>query len=104
MLVLLDLTKPVIKLERPNRVIDMQEGQKEEVKVVCLYVSGSPLPAKEWRDPRGKVVYKCHADSKTCTLTIKEPTRNDNHGRYTCVATNTGGTTRIDVMINVICK
>ena len=99
-----DPTKPVVKLNPPGSKITVRNGGEQQVKVVCQNAGGDPRPKKEWRNPTGKVVQSCDKHSDTCTLLITKPTYEKHHGKYTCVASNSAGETRVEVMINVLCK
>ena len=98
-----DPTKPVVKLNPPGNEITVKGGE-QHVKVVCQNAGGDPRPKKEWRDPTGKVIHSCDKHSDTCTLRIKNPTYEKHHGKYTCVASNSGGETKVEVMINILCE
>lgn len=103
-LVVRDPTKPVVKLNPPGSKITVRNGGEQQVKVVCQNAGGDPRPKKEWRNPTGKVVQSCDKHSDTCTLLITKPTYEKHHGKYTCVASNSAGETRVEVMINVLLK
>lgn len=99
-----DATKPEVKLDPSVSEIKVIDGQNKRIEVVCRNAGGSPKPKKEWRNPRGEVVHSCDVHSDTCTLNIWKATHAKHHGRYTCVATNLAGTTKLDVFINVLSK
>ena len=95
-----DPTKPVVTLDPPDRTITVPCASSKQIKVVCRYAGGIPRPVIRWKNPKGKVIRRCHMYSNKCIWTIHKTI--ESPGRYMCIAKNKAGIS--SVMINIARK
>lgn len=94
-------TRPVIKLKPSRTEITILERKTRLVRIVCKHIGGQPKPAFQWINPKGKIVHECDKYTSRCTLFIRHPVYEKDHGTYTCLASSSGGTSNQSVFLNI---
>ena len=97
-------TRPLIKLKPSQDEITIRERKTSLVKIVCKHIGGQPRPVFKWINPKGKIVHECDQYTSRCTLFIRKPRYEEDHGRYACVASSSGGKTSQSIFLNILGK
>ncbi|XP_069798458.1 hemicentin-1 [Narcine bancroftii] len=91
------LVKPLIGI-RPS-VVNIVEGQP--LTLPCVLLAGNPLPERRWIKNNFKVVSDGYVTVRRDGSLHIERIRLQDHGKYTCLASNVAGTSNRTTVVNI---